>query len=426
MVASSTIQYQEYTCMFGKRKEPETPKLEPQAQSANSAGSGWKKWEKTIGAATTVFLIILTAVVTFLVNNTLGLPSKVAVLESQVSTIQETQEKQEKTLDGALETLQSIDKELALLSQRFDEKFPAVVAIPVSGTDFSSNITKTFYNKDNVMVKSASAVSMSYTAPIMLDVNTRVTYTAKDLVDEKLLVPYKNGEEDMFFYGKFNEKGNWDGHCIINVYKNGSLELVVDAEYDDGTLLHSKQVFHYVTIYSKIKQDVWAISDRTVENGYSSGYTNLYYRNGDFSQRFDPASMKEGDMISADQFYDMMDLELYAYYSGNTSDGYFNDNTGNAYLIYYNKEDNTVKTLYSGKFVDGTINDSTGNAWWITEDEETSDGRYGYYKGRFKDGDVASTKGYEYNISQDRIDQLLEESGKESLGLVWRQVGDNN
>lgn len=84
-----------------------------------------------------------------------------------------------------------------------------------------------------------------------------------------------------------------------------------------------------------------------------------------------------------------------------------------------------AKTLYVGKFADGTINDRTGNAWWITEDEETSDGCYGYYKGRFKDGDVASTKGYEYNISQDKINEILKKTGKDSLGLSWRQVGEN-
>lgn len=296
---------------------------------------------------------------------------------------------------------------------------------------FVSKLSNVLDNFDIIEKINSISVYGDSKDAIAYDNETKEEIYADELVEQKFLIPYKSGSEDVYFYGQFNKNGHWDGHCVINTYKDGKLERILDADYRDGKLESSQQVFHYVTEYSKEKQDVWAISDRKVfyrsdgSVAYSSGETNLYKRNGDFLQSFDEQAPSENDILNVSRFQSKMDLKLYAYYAGNTSNGRFNDDTGDAYLVYYYEEDMKVKTLYVGKFVDGTINDRTGNAWWITEDEETSDGRYGYYKGKFANGDVVDKRRYEYNISQKRIDEILAETGKDSLGLIWRQVGEN-
>lgn len=66
-------------------------------------------------------------------------------------------------------------------------------------------------------------------------------------------------------------------------------------------------------------------------------------------------------MLDIASFQKFLNLNLVEFYHGNTSNGYYNDDTGNAYLVQYNNS-NTVKTLYCGNFKDGVFNDNTGNA----------------------------------------------------------------
>ena len=55
--------------------------------------------------------------------------------------------------------------------------------------------------------------------------DSEVKYTAEDVAQKKLLLPYKDNGRECFFYGQLDEKGNWDGDCIINIYRDKKLEL---------------------------------------------------------------------------------------------------------------------------------------------------------------------------------------------------------
>ena len=106
------------------------------------------------------------------------------------------------------------------------------------------------------------------------------------------------------------------------------------------------------------------------------------------------------------------------FYCGNTSNNYYNDETGNAYIIKYAK-DGTVRTLYVGNFIDGAFNDLTGNAWYIVRDEELNTG-YMYCKGKFENNDIVGnpTEKPENPVSLERIKEILNDAHLD-LDLNW-------
>lgn len=220
-------------------------------------------------------------------------------------------------------------------------------------------------------------------------------YTVGDLVEKKLLllssISSEEGDVESYFYGQFNSNGQWDGNCIINTYLDSQLNQITDAEYRNGVLLNCKQIFFYTidsTRYGSSGLDVWAYSDRTKEDGYSSGKTWLYVKENDYPQKFTADSITEEDIISADQFREGIESQLYACYSGNISAGYFNDKTGDAYMVFFfidqdfegknlSEEDKarmlgTIRLLYRGDLKDGNFDDNTGQAWELAREYNTA------------------------------------------------------
>lgn len=210
-------------------------------------------------------------------------------------------------------------------------------------------------------------------------------FEAHEIANHPVLLPYKSGDQEVVFYGQINENGCWDGNCIINTYKDNKLELITDAVYLNGKLLSCKQVFYYAMSSGKI---VWAYADRLSEESFSTGETWLYEKESDFYKEFELDDVTKEQILTADSFREKICAKKIAYYYGNTSDGYFNDSTGNAYMIHY-FDDGSVKLLYSGNFADGLCNDSTGNAWYIVREKNTN---YMCYKGPFKDNKEYHTK----------------------------------
>ena len=147
-------------------------------------------------------------------------------------------------------------------------------------------------------------------------------YTTNQLAELKLLLPYEDDGAEGVFYGSFSENNRWDGNCIVNLYKDGKLVLITDAVYDDGKVLSCKQAFPDVTTGERLddgtvlKQDIWVVSDRVIENGVSRGETWHYFRDGDFKQQFDADEVTFEDIISVDDF----EIGLSRFYSPNLSD----------------------------------------------------------------------------------------------------------
>lgn len=249
---------------------------------------------------------------------------------------------------------------------------------------------------------------------ILTDKNSGKEYRAYELAYEKILFPYMSDNREIFFYGQYNENNNWDGHCIINAYEDDKLVFITEAEYADGKILSYQQVFAFNNTSGK----VWGISERKNEGSYNSGITYTYFFDKDYTKDFTLDNVTENDILTVDDFKNNLDAIPEGFYCGNTSNNYYNDETGNAYIVKYAK-DGTVRTLYVGNFIDGAFNDFTGNAWYIVRDEELNT-NYMYYKGKFENNNVVGnpTVPPENPVSLERIKEILNEANL-NLDLNW-------
>lgn len=283
------------------------------------------------------------------------------------------------TLEGKVDEL-VVDQQNAdnYLNERIDSLYTALIGSSNlrATPEFQRDISTEYNGIDQ---PSGKTTSLTVTSVVAYDIDTNAQYTVGQLAEQKLLLPYTSKGQEVFFYGQINVEGQWDGNCILNVYENDELVLITDAVYDDGELCQYKQVFSY-TVTSG--QRVWAVSNRVHQETSNTGETWLYTWTGPYTKEFTIDNVAARDIISADVFRDMIDENLYGYYCGDTSDGLFNDLSGNAYMVYF-FENGTVRLLYSGRFEDGTFNDDTGNAWYIVKAEDSD---YMYYQGNFKNG----------------------------------------
>lgn len=253
-------------------------------------------------------------------------------------------------------------------------------------------------------ISTVAAPAWRDTDVIGTDVSTGKTYTAEELKNTTLLIPYTQNGQEVYFLGQFSDNIRWDGKCIINVYEDDRLVLITEAVYDDGTMLSYKQVLPDV---NHAEKKVWLISDRECINEVNSGETWSYIRESDRMKAFTIGSVLVSDILDVAEFRETIDLQqLEGFYYGNTSEGTLNDDTGEAYIVKY-FEDGTVRTLYRGRVKDGVFNDDTNNAWYITKEQDTS---YMYYKGAFKNGIVQNNTGSEFinPISLEEIQKIIQ------------------
>lgn len=249
------------------------------------------------------------------------------------------------------------------------------------------------------------------------------SYTVTQVTKEKLLLPYIENGQEVYFYGQLSEQGNWDGNCLVNVYEDDELQFITDAIYDNGELLTCRQVFLYQT--TGVKTPVWGVSKRTIKDDFNSGETYYYYREENYVKDFSLDNATPDDIFSADEFCnDFINGYLEGYYCGNTSDGYFNDESGTAYMKKY-FQDGTIRTLYVGNFVHGQFDDRSGSAWIIGRENENTP--YGLYNGRFVDGvqiDAHIDKFWNAPLSLEDIESYLAQCGIEFIREEWGDSAD--
>lgn len=263
--------------------------------------------------------------------------------------------------------------------------------------------------------------NITATTLVAYDIYTNEEYTAEQIADQKVLLPYFDGDQEVYFYGELGPTGAWDGDCIINVYEHGKLTFIKEANYDNGKLLAGKQVFFYEFEATQSNQLVWAISNRTNNGDHSEGETRIYKKDGDFLQKFEMDNVAPKDIINVSAFQKTITSNLLAYYCGSISNGLFSDESGTSYMIHF-FENGTVKLLYVGNLKNGNFNDNTGNAWYIVKNEDTD---YMYYKGYFKNGNIDGSKPYSYLEPPLTLEQIEEIIGnrKFNISLRWDKLG---
>lgn len=280
--------------------------------------------------------------------------------------IQKNLDKINTGLNGEGET-KGIYTRLALIEKNL--KIPTISA----SADITASIESSIERND----VGISTTSFSDETTIGTDSDGKV-YIAKDLIGETILLTYIDNNKEVYFLGQYNGNYNWDGFCVTNAYNlDGSLYGICESDFDNGKRLN------YKSLITTNISDIWIFSNR-VCNGDENIGTNIHYS---FCynkiKNFTSTNVKISDMLYVDKFLQNTNPIITKYYSGNTSNSLFNDNSGSAYEIIYDK-DGTIRTLYVGNFIDGYFNDNTGNAWDISYSDEYK--TYFYNKGIFRNG----------------------------------------
>lgn len=251
---------------------------------------------------------------------------------------------------------------------------------------------------------------------VVQDTENGQEYTVDQLSNQKLLIPYMQDDKEVIFYGQFNEKEHWDGTCIFNIYGysedigNNILETILEAEYDDGELSSYKKVIRSTTTQNN---NVWSIfyGEIIYKNGevdYAKGETWNYFRVNEYLMRFDFSNVNVKDIIYIDEFENTLKNFSFieGYYCGNISNGYYNDDTGNAYMVKYT-EGGFIRTVYVGRFKNGLPNDQSGNAWQIVFDNYENVNRYFYYKGKFSNNQRQGKVTIDNYVTQEEINEII-------------------
>lgn len=325
-------------------------------------------------------------------------------IEKRLDNVEKDLKEINSGLYGASES-KGIYTRLELIEQRMNsvEGTLNLAAIKLSDTLFA-------YIGDSLLIKNESNTTP---APLEEDmcIGTDAEgneYIAKNMVDEKLLLTYEENGKEIYFLGQYNENYHWDGYCITNVYyPDGSLYGICESNFLDGERLDYKTVL-------SVGENKWDYYNRTCVDGISRGETVSYTFVYDKVMNFTKSNVRITDIIYADDFLSNQDVQTKQYYFGKTSDGKYNDDSGEAYQIIFN-EDETVKTLYVGRFANGTYNDNTGEAWDIAYSDVY--GFYVYNAGVFKNGSAVNQSAEK--ISKDKINEIIE-GFKFECELTWK------
>ena len=259
-----------------------------------------------------------------------------------------------------------------------------------------------------------------------------IKYTLDQLANHKLLVPYKENEKEILFYGQYSKNNNWDDICIFNIYgydensKSNVLETILEAEYNDGILLSYKKVIRATTTQDNA---VWSIFDGQIvhdnDKKYAQGETWNYFRVSEFPQEFDLKDADVENIIYIDDFEERLRKFsiLEGYYCGNISNGFYNDDTGDAFTVKYT-ESGIIRTLYVGRFKNGLPDDQSGDAWQIVFDGSYNINKYFYYKGPFEQNKRKDNSISLKYLSLSEIDEMTENI-KYDFGSGWYDKDSN-
>lgn len=366
------------------------------------------------------------ATIGILINNAILLPSQIKMVEKDIAAEEKVTntileginssiaglEKDVEGIETQLDTLEDkVDKRVTEVNGRVDELFSTLLKT-VPTPEGEKAISTTYNGQDNPGKPDQEVLSAA--TPVAYSTVAEVTLTPSQVAGLPLLLPYKSGGQEVYFYGQFDENGSWDGHCLLNTYEDDRLVLITEANYDHGTLLNYRQAFFY-DAYSG--DPVWAFSNRVYEGDFNSGETWLYAKKSDHIKDFTFEDVRAEDILTPEEFWSTLDLQLYGYYHGNTSNGKFNDDTGDAYMVHF-FEDGKVRLLYCGRFSDGRFNDNTGSAWYIVKEPYTD---YMYFRGKFKDSHEVHRDKFTFENHLNTVEKIMSHLGGRTfdIDLEW-------
>lgn len=363
-----------------------------------------------IGILITAFISVIVLLINWGISKFDNINTTVITLETQANNydkINKTIESINNNISGINEKLGNVEGKVETFQEDL-EGFKNTISIPIynATASFSKNINITSAGHENNILKKPSWRKDEI---IARDLRTGQACKANDLNDKKILLSYTENGQDVYFLGMFDKNNKWNGTCVINIYRDNILYMITQGEYVHGNLKSYQQV----TYDTKNDYEIWYISNRTAHEKYNSGETFTYFKTEDKKCDFLKNKVKSNDILYVEDFKLWIDSPLEGYYKGNTQNGYYNDKTGQAYLIKF-KRNGIIRLFYQGNFVNGDQQDNTGKAWDIVV---SKDKKYGYY---YRNAHYANNK-IDYGILIDHIDDM---SGKKANSFLKEKINE--
>lgn len=316
------------------------------------------------GIISLVFAILVSVV--GVASKILSIPAKIDELNKDVNTVKENIEIMKFPVGRMWfdETGERLQFQTAL------ERAGDVIVLDGA----QGNLLTALVDVDNYVVSDVPFSNKNSDKIYTTDFNGK-EYKAEDITNNLILIPYYQTDDTLIvFYGYINEKGHWDGKCVLNVYENGSLELVSENDYNDGVCEEKNLCYIEGNECSLIVSD-------TEETDIYDCYR--YTVSKEIENDIIVNQISADNVRYVDDFFKYVKGNKIHHYRGGIDNKKYSDESGKAYFVSY-YEDGTVKTLYCGNFVNGKFSDNTGNAWEISRDRENNTS-YMYYRGAFKD-----------------------------------------
>lgn len=360
--------------------------------------------------AITALSVVVTIIITTNVNKTniQNISDRINEISSSIETshkeinenINSVSNELENYKESTNEELKDINRSLGKLEGIYSSG-----SIKCSGGEYENFVRNTYDSGESVFLSSGVSLPTELGNELTRKADDESILTTDDLANEKVLMSYidEDGEE-VYFSGQIDEKGRWNNRCIINKYNGNMLSMIMDSIYESGILKGYRQLFSFTNSNGTA---VWAIAERNISDESTSGNTVTFYKtaNNEIVKNFDFDTLTDIDIMNIDDFVSQNSLILEGYYNGYTSNGYFNDDTGDAYLVKYDIY-GFVRTLYVGKIQNGNFHDTTGNAWYIVRDPDKKT-KYMYYKGNFVDGQREDSDEAKPGLSYEQIQRYL-------------------
>lgn len=400
-----------------KKRSMSNSNAQPSNQQTNSSQNGQQQPQEHNNIYFGRFLDnsgkILTIVVSLIaiVGIAINFSNRLTKNETEIESIKENLDRMGNDFD---KDMQSVRSDISQMNDTLKN-----LEIQFAKNDNGGNIKKVRINDKNTSFASIInddlvALSPKLDNEILIGtyVETGEDCYLSEVSNEPILAYYEENGCELFFLGKYNENGYWNGKCTLNVYKNSKLLTVFEGIYNDGELLSYKRI-------SCDNENEWNVANRTFYDDYSDGQTWDYVKTSEINQEIKFDDFEESQIISYEKLkgdIENANSRLLKYYNGDISDGKYNDKSGQAYLVKYNDE-GKIAILYKGKFKDGNFNDiDEGISWYISLGNEDKE-HYFYYKGRFKNG-VKMDKASITPLTQDEINAYVQNESFE-CPLNW-------
>ena len=230
--------------------------------------------------------------------------------------------------------------------------------------------------------------------------------SVKDVVDERIILTYTEGNNEVYFYGTYNENCHWDGYCVTNVYSSsGTLTGICESNFDDGKRLDYKSFY-----LSKSNNNEWIYVNKENLSESNIGTSIKYEFTYDKTKNFTNTNIKVNDIIFVDDFIEDNSFKMLSYYYGNTSDEEYNDiltkedikkGKKKAYLILFD-DNGYVNIFYISNFTDGYANDK--NAIEIVLDQTPNNYDYFKYEGKIENNNRKGNSEKKYVTNEEILD----------------------